>query len=226
MTPTTIRPVLYDTLRHLISARHSTRNFLTKSVSNDDLRNCLALAQNAPSGSNTQPWRATFLSGDALTSLKTALAAAADNDPSQILQLPEAFRHYRSTLGRKLYGQAMGIARDDLPAHTTAVLRNFEFFGAPLAGIIYIDKALYDVDLLSVGIWLQTLVLELTALGLDTCIEVSVAGYSHVIKRELCISDDMEVLCGLAVGYGDPTSAVNHVVAGRDEWEQWIDIRD
>ena len=223
---TIINPIIYDTLSRLISSRHSTRNFLPKPVSNDDLKRSLALAQNAPSGSNTQPWRATFVSGNALTSLKTALVAAADSDPSRILQLPEAFSHYRSSLGHKLYGQAMGIGRDDIAARTAAVLRNFEFVGAPMAGIIYIDKALYDVDLLSVGIWLQTLVLELTALGLDTCIEVSVAGYSKVIKKELCISDDMEILCGLAVGYGDPTSAVNQVVAGRDEWEQWIEIRD
>ncbi|GAB1193892.1 hypothetical protein APSETT444_003127 [Aspergillus pseudonomiae] len=210
---TIINPIIYDTLSRLISSRHSTRNFLPKPVSNDDLKRSLALAQNAPSG-------------DALTSLKRALVAAADSDPSHILQLPEAFSHYRSSLGHKHYGQAMGIGRDDIAARTAAILRNFEFFGAPMAGIIYIDKALYDVDLLSVGIWLQTLVLELTALGLDTCIEVSVAGYSKVIKKELCISDDMEILCGLAVGYGDPTSAVNQVVAGRDEWEQWIEIRD
>ncbi|KAB8231177.1 Nitroreductase [Aspergillus alliaceus] len=221
----TIRPAIYDSLGHLISTRHSTRNFLPKSVSIDDLKRSLIMAQNAPSGSNTQPWRAIFLSGNALTSLKTALIEAADSDPSRILQLPEAFRHYRSSLGRKLYGQAMGIARDDLPARKAAVLRNFEFFGAPMAGIIYIDKTMYDVDLLSVGMWLQTLVLELTSLGLDTCIEVSVAGYHQIIKKELNISDDMEILCGLAVGYGDPTSAVNQVVAGRDDWEQWIEIR-
>lgn len=47
-------------------------------------------------------------------------------------QLPPEFAHLRSELGALVYG-SMGIARNDADARRIAVLRNWEFFGAPLA---------------------------------------------------------------------------------------------
>ena len=115
---------------------------------------------------------------------KAALLKIAD-EKHQIPPLPEAFRHYRSELGRDLFGQAMGTVREDMPARRAAELRNFNFFGAPVAGVIYMDEKLTHADSLSVGLWLQTLILELTEKGLGTCIEGSVAGYPQVIRTEL-----------------------------------------
>ena len=118
----------------------------------------------------------------------------------------------------------MGIAREDMPARRAAELRNFNFFGAPLAGVIYMDEKLTHADSLSVGLWLQTLILELTEKGLGTCIEGSIAGYPQVIRTKLGITDDKVILCGLAVGYSDPDSQINHMV-GRDGWEKCVEIR-
>ena len=69
-----------------------------------------------------------------------------------------------------------GIAREEKDGRAAAVLRNLEFFGAPSAGIVYMHRDLGPADALSVGMYLQTLLLALTARGLDTCEEVSVAG--------------------------------------------------
>ena len=57
-----------------------------------------------------------------------------------------------------------------------AVLRNWEFFRAPLAGIVCMHRDLGPADAVSVGMYLQTLMMVLTACGLGTCVEVSVAG--------------------------------------------------
>jgi Protein of unknown function (DUF2924) len=68
----------------------------------------------------------------------------------------------------------MGITIADTARHAAAVMRNFDFFGAPLAGIVSMHRDLGPADAVSVGMYLQTLLLALTARGLGTCVEVSV----------------------------------------------------
>lgn len=219
------RPRDHDSLAHSILTRHSTRKFLPKPVPIEYLKESLLIAQHAPSSSNTQPWRAIFLSGSELESLKAVLLEAAHHGSPHNTPLPERFRHYKSELGHQLFGEEMGIARDDIEARNAAVLRNFNFFGAPLVGIIYMDMVLSHVDSMGVGMWLQTLILDLTERGLDTCVEVSIAGFPQVIERQLEMPSGMKILCGLAVGYGDSTFRANRMVTGRDGWEQWMEIR-
>ena len=102
----------------------------------------------------------------------------AKQQPPNIPPLPEAFQHYRQELGVQVYG-AMGIARDDKVHRQLAVLRNYEFFGAPVVGIVCMHRALGVADVLSAGMYLQILVLSLTARGLGTCVEVSRFGLSR-----------------------------------------------
>ena len=97
-----------------------------------------------------------------------------------------------------------------------AVLRNWEFFRAPLGAIVCMHKDLGPADALSVGMFLQTLLLALTARGLGTCVEVSIAGYPEIVRAQLTIPAELSILCGLAVGYPDPDFAANKLHVGRE----------
>ena len=95
-------------------------------------------------------------------------------------------------------------------------MRNFDFFGAPLAGIVCMHRDLGPADAVSVGMYLQTLMLALTARGRGTCVDVTVAGYPEVVRTELRISPELTIICGLAVGYFDPDFPANKSHIGRD----------
>jgi nitroreductase len=110
----------------------------------------------------------------------------------------------------------MGIAREDTAGHAAAVLRNWEFFRAPLAGIVCMHHDLGMADALSVGMYLQTLLLALTERGLGTCVEVSCAGYPEIVRAQLAIPAELSILCGLAVGYPDPDFPANKLNVGRN----------
>src|SRR5262249_33648618 len=144
-----------------------------------------------------------------------ALVDEARRRPPNIPPLPESFKHFRSELGAQVYG-AMGITRENKPGHDAAVLRNWEFFRAPLAGIVCMHRDLRPADALSVGMFLQTLLLALTARGLGTCVEVSVAGYPEIVRAQLAIPTELSILCGLAVGYSDPDFSANKLHIGRE----------
>ena len=176
-------------LDQAIRERHSTRMFLSQPVPREVVNEALALAQDAPSNSNIQPWHMVFASGASRDRLVAALLDEAKRRPPDIPPLPASFQHFRSELGAQVYG-AMGIAREDTAKHTAAVLRNWEFFRAPIAGIVCMHRDLGPADALSVGMFLQTLLLALTERGLGSCIEVSIAGYPEIVRAQLAISTE------------------------------------
>jgi len=185
----------------------------------------LALAAHAPSNSNIQPWHMVFASGPARDRLAKALLEAAHRGPPNIPPLPESFQHFRRELGVEVYG-SMGIGREDKEGRAVAVMRNFEFFRAPLAGIVCMHRDLGPADAMSVGMFLQTLLLALTARGLGTCVEVSTAGYPEVVRAQLAIPTELLILCGLAVGYPDPEFPANKLHIAREPIEKNVAFRD
>ena len=206
-------PVAMLDLDQAIRERHSTRMFLSRPVPRDLLDE--ALAQLAPSNSNIQPWHVVFVSGPPRDRLVAALLDETKLRPPTGAALPAAFEHFRRELGGQIY-PAMGIARDDKAAHAAAVLRNWEFFRAPVAAIVCMHRELGLADALSVGMFLQTFLLALTERGLGSCVEVSVAGYQEIVRTQLAIPTELSILCGLAVGYPDSDFPGNKVHVGRD----------
>ena len=87
---------------------------------------------------------------------------------------------------------------------------------APLVGIVSMRRDLGPADALSLGVYLQTLILALLAQGLGTCVEVSVAGYPDIVRNKLKIPPELTIICALAVGYPDPDFPTNKLRIGRD----------
>ena len=149
-------------LEDVIRERRSVRMFLRdKPVPRHLVDEALDLAMHAPSNSNVQPWQVVFASGPARDRLVEALLEEAQSKPPVVPQLPPGFAHLRTELGGLVYG-SMGIARHDAEARRIAVLRNWEFFRAPLAGVVCMHRDLDFVDGMGVGMFLQTLLLALT----------------------------------------------------------------
>jgi nitroreductase len=210
---------VYD-LEEAIAERHSTRMFLRdKPVPPDLVHEALTLAMRAPSNSNIQPWHLVLASGPARDRLVEALLEVAAVESPAVPVLPESFAHMRRDLGALVYG-SMGISRHDAEARRIAVLRNWEFFRAPLAGIVCMHRDLDYVDAVGVGLFLQTLLLALTARGLGTCVQVSIAGYPEIVREQLNIGEDMRILSGLAIGYPDPAFPANDLYVPRNAVEQ------
>jgi nitroreductase len=156
-----------------------------------------------------------FATGPDRDRLKEALMDVAREEAPHVPPLPEHFTHFRKELGAQVYGVGMGIASGDKEARRAAVLRNWEFFGAPVVGFVCIDKELGSADILGVGMYLQTLVLSLTARGLGACVQVALAGYPEVVYKELAVPRELSILCGMSIGYPDLDFPANKLNIGR-----------
>jgi nitroreductase len=57
--------------------------------------------------------------------------------------------------------------------------------------------------------WLQTFMLALWARGVATCAQASLRNFPDVIRAVLDIPDELSILCGVSIGYEDPSVAAN-----------------
>ncbi|TGO66877.1 hypothetical protein BOTNAR_0052g00120 [Botryotinia narcissicola] len=210
-------PYFEMTLRESLIARHSSRAFLSTPVPKSILQSTLDLARFAPSNSNIQPHLVFVLTGESLENLRTKLYTAASKSTPNIPPLPVGYTHYRSEVGRQLYGEGMGIPRSDSKARNAAVLRNYRFFDAPVGAIVCIDKTLTNADRVSVGMWLQSWLLALTERGVGSCVQICQTGYPELVRRECGITDDLEILVAVSIGYEDPDFRANGLRPTRDE---------
>ena len=216
LLPLSGTPELESDLERVVQQRHSIRMFLRdKPVPRNLIDEALALAMRAPSNSNIQPWRLFFATGPRRDRLVEALLERASAGVPATMGIPESFAPLRREVGALVYG-SMGIARNDAEARRIAQLRNWEFFRAPLAGVVCMHRDLGLVDSLGVGMFLQTLVLALTERGLGTCVQVSIAHFPDVLREQLDIPDELRPLCGLAVGYPDPEFPANQLRVPRN----------
>ncbi len=133
-----------------VDSRISCRWFLDKPVEAAIVRDLIARAARAASGGNLQPWQVYALTGEPLADLKRQVALRiADSDPRhEDAEYPiypqtmwEPYKARREEHGVQLYG-ALGIDRGGAQGRLDQYKRNFQFFNAPVALFIGIDRNL------------------------------------------------------------------------------------
>ena len=208
-----------------ITSRHSIRAFLPTPVSRETIEAILAVAARAPSGTNTQPWHVTVLTGDALTSLSAKLVAAYD-DPVERARHTEEYAYYptewrspfidrRRKVGWDLYG-LLGIAKTDKERMHAQHRRNYEFFGAPVGFMFTIDRIMRQGSWLDFGMFLQNVMVAARGRGLDTCPQAAFTPFHRLITEAIGIPDDQQLVCGMSLGVRDPDAIENTLVTERE----------
>ena len=213
-----------------ITSRRSVRAFLPTPVPLDVVHDILRVAARAPSGTNTQPWRVSVLTGAARAELSRRITAAYD-DPAERALHTEEYAYYptrwespyierRRKLGWDLYG-LLGIGKGDRERMHAQHGRNYRFFDAPVGLIFTIDRILEQGSWLDYGMFLQSIMVAARARGLDTCPQAAFATFHRVIEDFLQLPDGQMVVCGMSLGFADPQAIENTLVTEREPVEQF-----
>ncbi|MFO0255628.1 MAG: nitroreductase [Betaproteobacteria bacterium] len=213
--------------------RRSIRAYKPDVVPPALLREIIELGRHAPSGSNIQPWRVHVLTGATLKRVGKAIQTAfLGDEPGHRRDYDyytdpvfEPYLARRRACGWGLYG-TLGIGKGDHERSKAYRARNYEFFGAPAGLVFTIDRKLEKGSWLDYGMFLQTIMLAARARGLHTCAEASIASYPDIVRRELALSDDWVVICGMAMGYADERDVVNTFQPARitlDDYATFLD---
>ena len=213
--------------------RRSIRAYKRDPVPAAVVREIVALARHAPSGSNIQPWRVHVMTGATLQRVGSAIRSAfLADEPGHRRDYDyytdpvyEPYLARRRQCGWGLYG-LLGIGRGDREKSKAYRATNYNFFGAPVGLIFTIDRGLEKGSWLDYGMFLQTIMLAARARGLHTCAEAAIASYPDIVRRELAISNDWIVICGMAMGYADPAALVNTFQPPRIEVDEYAVFLD
>ena len=207
-----------------VFARRSIRDFLETPVSNSLIAELLEKASRSPSGGNLQPWRIYDLNNKRLTDFFSFQSKWIEpEDPAYEIypkNLKEPYRTSRYQLGEEMYS-LLGIPREDKEARINQVLKNFNFFGAPVGIFCFVDKMMGPPQWSDLGMFLQTFMLLAQEYGLDTCAQEAWSMKQDSIKSFLGVDDELMLFCGMALGFKDPVSKINQLESIRRPLNEW-----
>lgn len=194
--------------------RRSVRGFTDKPVPKEVLDAVFSLAQRSPSNCNIQPWKVWVASGAVRDTLrermveKVTRGVAFAPDYDSLPRFEGVYRERQVDCAMALYG-SMGIAREDRPGRQRAELRNFELFDAPHVAFIGMERDFGVTVGLDVGMYVQSLLLSMSAHGLGACAQGSMRYYPDDVRELLGIPSSTAIVLGISFGYEDPDVAAN-----------------
>jgi nitroreductase len=215
-----------EAVESAIASRRAVRAFLPDPVEPALVRRILAVAAQAPSGTNMQPWKVRVIGPDSRARLEAALLAALDSPDlpaaEEYRYYPESFREpylsRRRKVGWDLYG-LLGVKKGDVAGMRRQTAANLRFFDAPVALMVTIDRDLEIGSWLDLGMFVQNILIAAQGHGLNSCPQAIFARFHPVVRRELAIPENEVVVCGIAIGKVDPDAPANALVPEREPVE-------
>ncbi len=216
---------------NLIRKRKSCRAYTVQPVDKETVHFLLETAKWAPSGVNHQPVKVAILGLETRAKLSKALVECFDSGalPNPDYEYcPESwsspYKIRRKACGSALY-QSLGVSLGDLEGKKKHKRRNYDFFGAPVGLIVFIEKGMPKGSWIDAGLFIQNFLLAAEDLGLATCAQATMAEYPDTV-REILGLKEVDIVCGIALGYEDLAHPLNSYRTEReplDRFTQWYD---
>jgi nitroreductase len=215
-----------------LEQRKSTRAFLDKPVENEKIVRILDAARHSPSGVNTQPWKVAVVTGMKKKQLQQRIESVFRSG-----QKPNAsytyypgewiapYKDRRKECAVLMY-DAVGIAFGDKPRQQDQWAANYRSFDAPVMMLFLMDNIMGQGSFIDYGMFIQSVMLAAEEEGLSTCAQASLAEYPDIVRDELEYSDEMQVICGMALGYEDKDAPVNSYRTPRMEVSEFTRFFD
>lgn len=222
-----------------ITSRHSVRAFLDTPIEMQTIKDILAVASRAPSGTNVQPWKVYVVTGQKRAEMIDRVCAAQIEllqKPELAVQYQETFAYYPATWispfidrrranGWGLYG-LLGIQKGEKEKMAAQQLRNFQLFDAPVALYFTVNKVMGIGSKMDIAMMIQNVMVAAKARGLDTCPQAAWNHFHPIVLDILGAPEDEELVCAVALGHADPEHIVNTFITPREPVENFTVFLD
>lgn len=206
-----------------LKKRKSTRAFTEEPVEEFLIRKILTAASHAPSGVNSQPWEVAVLSGAKKQSLQEKMETTFRGGQKGKMdysyypnEWKSPFKDRRKECGLLMY-KTLGISREDRDRQMDQWAANYRSFDAPVVMLFLMDNIMEAGSFMDFGMFLQSIMLSAVSEGLATCPQAALGEYPDIVREELGYSDNMIVMCGMALGYEDESALVNSYRTPRED---------
>ncbi len=214
-----------------IAYRRSVRGFTDQPVDPALVKDIVEKSARAATGGNLQPWHIDIVHGAALDRLKAIMRDKMAEGPSKETveyniyppTLSAPYKDRRFEVGEMLYA-SIGIPREDKLGRMMWFARNFQFFNAPIALFLTIDREMGPPQWGDCGMLLQNIMLLLCEAGLDSCAQECWAIYPKTIGNFLDTPDNRILWTGMSIGCKDATDPVNAMTPTRAPSDEWMTV--
>jgi nitroreductase len=199
-----------------ILARHSVRDFSSRPVPRETVMKILEVATRSPSGGNGQPWEVFVASGATMEKIRNAYLERFRSGPGGPPPggpppggpppQPAYIRERMATIRNERL-KLLGLDPDDPASGKVFMEWGSRLFGAPVLAVICMDKALSSN--LDIGLFVQTVCLAAQGYGVDSFIAGAFISHQDVLRRELEIPENLNIITGIGLGYPDPDAIIN-----------------
>jgi nitroreductase len=198
-----------------ILKRYSTRDFNFEAIPKETLIKILETALHSPSAGNSQPWQ-IFVAGGAVTEKITQAyldrfakdipgKPEISGIPSQWPQEMKDRMNWITSERQKL----LGINPQDNAAMKSYREIGGRLFRAPILVILCMDKSLSTWTAFDIGLLSQTIMLAARGYGVDSIIASAFVSQPDILRKELGIHDNLQIVIGIGLGYQNPKSIIN-----------------
>ena len=209
-------------LKEAITTRWSCRAFKPDGVPESVIQDVLTAAARSPSYANTQPWEIAVVTGQKLAELnrRRAELIAANVPSNPDISVPAAWPALHQERSRAFTAQrqeVMNAAKADAKSNYETTTQSSQFFGAPCAIFLMIDKTLTEWSIFDMGLFTQSLVLAAHERGLGTCIQAGVVRYPAEVRKILGTPETKKLVVGISIGYPLKESKMNAMRSARTD---------
>jgi len=220
-----------STVSEAIDTRLTCRAFTSELPNKNIITSIIERAKRAPSGGNLQPWRMWVVSGQPLEEFKKDIAEKIKDNPMgegteyniYPPNLKEPYESRRREVGRSMY-EVLNIPKEDKAGRMKQFMRNFEFFGAPIALFFAIDREMQEGQWSDLGMFIQSIMLLAREEGLHTAPQEAWAIWYKSVNKFLDIPEELMLFCGMGIGFADENDPINTFRSKREEIDDFADF--
>ncbi len=212
-----------------ILTRRSIRSFKAEPVKREVLTALIETCRWSPSGSNTQPWEFTVLGGEVLAEVKAKLSKAMKPGEGGMPggahpdiaypPMPEPFSGRQRAMGKQMQAYLAGAVSQARQEPRTSAAN---FFGAPNALIVCVERSISPRAFLGLGMIAQTVCLAALNYGLGTCIMSMVTYWPEIYREMFSLPDSKIIAFGIALGYPDYAAPINNFPRNRENLDAFV----
>jgi nitroreductase len=215
-----------DTIKAIL-ARHSVRDFKTDPVPKKTVMKILETATRSPSGGNGQPWEVFVASGTSLENIRKAYKERPMGGPGGPGGPPPdqpAFIKERMATIRNERMKLLGLDPADPESGKVFMEWGSRLFNTPVLVVICMNKALSSY--LDIGMFIQSICIAAQGYGVDSFIASMFVSQPDVLRKELDIPDNLNIITGIGIGYPNRKSIINTYRSPRRPINEVVTYKD
>ena len=211
-----------------IETRRSCRAYKSDPVPEEIIRKILETAKWTPSFSDSQTWEVAVVTGrkkDELLEMLSGLVEKGTRPNPDIPMQPDWPSEVASRMKEHHAHHAtyLEVKRGDEERRPRA--RRPDFYGAPCAVFLFIDKSLNEWSVFDTGAFAHSLCLAAHSYGIGSCLQAMMALYPDEIKKFLGIPETKKLILGISLGYPDTESPEYGYKSERMDLDEFVNWR-